>query len=82
MFNPRVIKIILIIALIGLISYIWIDSNSLSCNQCKVTFSNNKISGVSFLEPQKKIVAMQDLYESFKQNESCLVSWSRTHGYR
>lgn len=81
MVNKIVFKLFIILLMIFLITYLWIDSSNLSCNQCTVTFSNNKVSGVSFVESNKKIVNMTDLYNDFKLNESCLVSWSRTNGY-
>ena len=72
MFNPRVIKIILIIALIGLISYIWIDSNSLSCNQCTVTF-REKLSPTTTYN-------MSDLFTETKTKD-CPIYWDRVQGY-
>ena len=71
MFNPKLIKIILIILLIGLISYIWIDSNNLSCNQCTVTFND---------KGYKQSFNMSDLFNQTKTKD-CPIYWDRVQGY-
>ena len=72
MFNPRIIKIALIIILLSLISYLIIDSNNLSCNQCTVTFKD-KLSPVITYN-------MTDLFIK-TQTKDCPIYWDRVQGY-
>jgi hypothetical protein len=73
MFKTNLIKLILIIVLIGLISYLWIDSNSLSCNKCVVTFKEK-------YNPAGTTYNMSDLFNQ-TQTKDCPIYWDRVQGY-
>ena len=71
------IKIIIILLMIGLISYIWIGSIGLSCDKCQITFSNKQAGVYNSFDIN---YSMKELYNETK-NKECPIIWNRVQGY-
>ena len=71
-------KIILLGVLLASIGYLCVSSDAYSCDQCSVTFSNPKVSGISMEKGIK--IYMSELFEESKLND-CPIYWDRVSGY-
>lgn len=67
-----IIKIAILIAIWGLVGYLYVSSNDMSCDQCTVMFKSSKSMPLQYNMP--------DLFEESKLKD-CPVYWDRVRGY-
>ena len=70
--RDKTLKVIIIILLLGLITYIYLGSKELSCDKCTITFQERGMLSVK--------LNMTELFNQAQLKE-CPVYWDRVQGY-
>ena len=72
MVNINIIKIIIIILIIGLLAFIYTNSEQMECSKCTVTLKNSEFTQYSY--------NMSDLFNQSKYIK-CPIYWDNNIGY-
>lgn len=75
-----IIEGILIVFILTLCTLIYQNGKDLSCDQCKITFTQTEQNGIRLPEPRVINLKAIDIYNLYKE-EICLVSWDAQNGY-
>lgn len=78
--NKKIISIVLILILISLNISFFIFNNTNKCKDCKINFTQNKMSGTTLEHPRVYSYSPFELYDSLLNN-TCPITWDRTGGY-
>ena len=71
--------LVLIIIIIGLCFYIYIDSKNYNCKNCEVKFNTLEVVGIKMDLPQINVTANQ-MYD-YLIEDKCKVIWDCNNGY-